>query len=142
MKRLHLTLSLTQFGRRREALANRLTSYLAGQTKVRTVAKLAGLMTTAIGLSTAAMDRRDRAATKIAQLQNAGQDVGALLFESAQGIWQGGLQSVRIDTLGLYRQKKKTAKSSRGSRPPKGTRLAAGLVSSMLSCNLTQTIVR
>lgn len=101
MKCFHLALRFAQFGRRGETLADRPSIHLAGQTEVGTVARLARQMTVAIGFSAAAFDGRDGAASEIAQLQKAGQDLGALLFKGAERVRQGRLQSERIDTLGL-----------------------------------------
>ena len=88
VKRFHLALRLAQFGRRGEALADGLSIFLASQTEVRAMTRLAGLMAPAIGFSAAAFDRRNRAAAKIAELKNARQNVGASLFERVNGIWQ------------------------------------------------------
>lgn len=49
---------------------------------------LARPMTSAIGFSAAALDRRDGAAAKIAELNHARQDVGASLFQRVEGIRQ------------------------------------------------------
>ena len=80
MKRFDLALRFAQFCRRGEALADRLSVYLTSQTEVGAVAWLAGLVTTTTWFSAAAIDGRDGAATKIAQLKNPGQDIGALLL--------------------------------------------------------------
>src|SRR6266545_822498 len=88
MKCFHLLLGLAQFCWRGEALTDSLSIDFAGQTEVRAVARLARLMTMTSGSSAASFDGRDRAATKIAQLKNPGQDVRALLFEGAEGIRQ------------------------------------------------------
>ena len=81
MKSLYLSLRLAQFCGRGKALADGLTIDLAGQTEVRSVAGLVGLMTMTVGLSTATVDRRNGTATKITDLQNLGQDAGAVLLE-------------------------------------------------------------
>jgi hypothetical protein len=89
MERFDLALSLTQFGRRGETLADRLSVYFAGQTEVWAVAGLARLVTVAIGSSATGLDSRDGAAAKVAQMSNPGQDRGALLLEGADGVRQG-----------------------------------------------------
>ena len=78
MKGFHFALSLAQFCCRGEALTDCLSIYFASQTEVRAVAWLARLMTMTIRFTTAAFDGRDGAATKITQMQNLRQDVGAL----------------------------------------------------------------
>ena len=46
-------------------------------------------MTVTVGFSAATLDRRDGAATEVAEFKNPHQDVGALLFESTERVRQG-----------------------------------------------------
>jgi hypothetical protein len=89
MKCLHLTLRLAKIRGGREALTDGLPVDLAGQTEVGAMTGLIGQMTTAIRLSTTAVDRGDGSAAKITQLQNLGQYAGALLFEGGEGLRRG-----------------------------------------------------
>ena len=52
------------------------------------MARLVGLMTMAVWLSATAVDSGYGAAAKITQLQDLGQNAGALLFEGDEGIKQ------------------------------------------------------
>jgi len=78
---LHLALSLAEFCRRREGLANRLSLYLTSQPKIRAMAWLIGQMTTAVWFSAPATDGGDRAAAKISQFHDLRQNSAALLFQ-------------------------------------------------------------
>lgn len=89
MKCIHLTLRLPQFQCRGECLADGLSVDLARQTEIGAVTGLAGLMTTTVRLSATAMDRGNRAAAKIAQLQDLHEDAGTLLFEGGERVGQG-----------------------------------------------------
>ena len=88
VKGLHLKLRLAKFGGRGESFADRLPLYLPGQAVVRAMAGLASLMTAAGRLSTGTANRRDRATAEIAEVENAGQNAGSLLFECGERIEQ------------------------------------------------------
>jgi len=70
MKGLDLALRLTQFSGGGEALANRLSFYLASQAEVRAMAWLIGLMAMAVWFSATALDGGDGATAKITQSQD------------------------------------------------------------------------
>lgn len=135
MKCFHLALRLAPFGRRGEALANRLSIYLAGQTKVWAVARLAGPMTATIEFSAAAINRGDGAGAKIAQVKNLRQDVGALMFESAQGIRQ---VCPPVRTYAYVRII--TAKKEKLQNPPK--RVAHPIIWDCLQSNPSSAILK
>lgn len=96
MKSLYFSLRLAQLCGGGEALADSLTIDLAGQTEVRSVARLVGLMTMTVRFSTATVDRGNGAATKITDLQDLGQDAGAVLLEGSEGIGQGGTSNPNV----------------------------------------------
>ena len=77
----HLTLGFAQLGSGGEGLAHGLSVDLTSQPEVWAMARLVRQMTTAVWFSAPAVDCSDRAAPKIAQLQDLRQYAGALLFE-------------------------------------------------------------
>jgi hypothetical protein len=86
MKSLHLTLRLTQFHSGRKGFADGLSVDLAGETEVRAVTGLVGLMTTTVWLSATAVDGGDGTAAKITQFQDLHENAGTLLFEGGEGV--------------------------------------------------------
>lgn len=89
MKCIYLTLRFAQFSGRREALTDRLSVDLASQPEVWAMTGVVKLMTMAVWLSTAAIDRGNGATSKITQLQDLHQNGGTLLFQSFEGYGQG-----------------------------------------------------
>ena len=121
MKRFHFLLRLAWRRSRGEALADGLSVYLASQTEVRAMARLARAMTVAIGLSAAALDRANRAAAKITQFENLRQYAGTLLFERSEGMRQ---RATSIRTY-VYVRIISPKKESRRVLPPGSSALTA-----------------
>src|SRR6516225_44182 len=118
MERIHLALRLAQCGRRGKAFADGFSVFLAGQAEVRTVTRLAGLMTMAIRFSTTALDGGDGATAKVTEMENLRQDLGTLLFEGGEGIGQGAPPIRTYSYVRIIKPKKKTSKSSLLCRAP------------------------
>src|SRR6516162_9489982 len=109
MERIHLALRLAQCGRGGKAFADGFSVFLAGQAEVRTVARLAGLMTMAIRFSTTALDGGDGATAKVTEMENLRQDLGTLLFEGGKGVGHGVPPIRTYSYVRIITPKKKTS---------------------------------
>jgi len=121
MEGVYLALRLAQCGWGGKAFADGLSVFLAGQAEVRTVTRLAGLMTVTIGFSATALDGGDGATAKVAELENLGQELGTLLLEGGEGIGQGAPPLCAYIYVRIIAPKKKTSKSSLLCRAPQGS---------------------
>jgi hypothetical protein len=88
VKGLDFALRLAHLGGRGEGFTNRFPLHFAREPEVGAVARLIGLMTTALRFPTATADGRDGTAAKITQIDNKGQNGAPLLLERTQRIWQ------------------------------------------------------
>jgi hypothetical protein len=84
VKGLDLSLRLAQLGGRGEGFTDRFPVHFAGQSEVRTVARLVWLMTAALRFSTTAANGRNGTAAKIPQFDDVRQNGTPLLFERNQ----------------------------------------------------------
>jgi hypothetical protein len=88
MKGVYFALRFAEFRSRREAFADGLSIDLAGQTEVGSMRRLAGLMTMAVGFTASPWMAVMDPLAEITQLQDLGQDAGALLLRAGYGIRQ------------------------------------------------------
>jgi hypothetical protein len=107
MKLGHLVLGLLQGGGTGKGFRHGLPFLLAGKTEVRTVAGVVGFMAVAVRLPAATTDAGDGSAAEVPQRSDLAEQFGPLQFEFEERVCRG--ISLRINTLGLYTQKRKRA---------------------------------
>jgi hypothetical protein len=88
VKGLDFALRLAHPGGRGKSFADRFPIHFAREPEVGAVARLVGLMTTALPFPTATADGRDGTAAKITHIDDAGQNGAPLLFERNQRVWR------------------------------------------------------
>jgi hypothetical protein len=84
VKGVDFTLRLAQLGGRGEGFTDRFPVHFAREAEVGAVARLVGLMTAALRLTTTAADGSDGTAAKITQIDDTRQNSAPLLFERNQ----------------------------------------------------------
>jgi len=87
VKGLDFALSFAQLGERGEGFTDRFPVHFAREAEVGAVARLVGLMTTALRLTTTATDGSDGTAAKITQIDDTRQNSAPLLFEHTKRLW-------------------------------------------------------
>jgi hypothetical protein len=81
VKGLDFVLGFTQFSGRGEGFGYGFSIHFSRQAKVGAVTRLVGLMTTAFRFPAAAADSGNGTASKVTQIDDAGQNGASLLFE-------------------------------------------------------------